>query len=53
MYHHNARVRNSSANDFWESGAGRPDLVLADLVHIMHPDLLPDHSPVYYQKLEP
>jgi len=53
MYHHNARVRDSGANDFWESGAGRPDLVLADLVHIMHPDLLPEHSPVYYQKLEP
>ncbi len=52
MYHHNARERDSGANDFWESGAGRPDLVLADLVHIMHPDLLPEHSPVYYQKLE-
>ena len=52
MYHYNARVRDSGANDFWESGAGRPDLVLADLVHIMHPDLLPDHSLVYYRKLE-
>lgn len=53
MYHHNARVRDSGANDFWESGAGRPDVVLADIVHILHPDLLPEHSPVYYQRLEP
>ncbi|MCA1755635.1 MAG: ABC transporter substrate-binding protein, partial [Spirochaeta sp.] len=52
MYHYNARMRDSGANDFWESGVGRPDLALADLVHIMHPDLLPDHSLVYYRKLE-
>ncbi|MFW5826836.1 MAG: ABC transporter substrate-binding protein [Alkalispirochaeta sp.] len=53
MYHHNARVRSSGANDFWESGATRPDLVLADLVHILHPDLLPDHDLTYYRRLDP
>ncbi|MEX2444298.1 MAG: ABC transporter substrate-binding protein [Alkalispirochaeta sp.] len=52
MYHHNARVRPSGANDFWESGATRPDLVLADLVHILHPDLLPDHDLTYYRRLD-
>lgn len=26
-------------NDFWESGAVRPDLILEDLVRIMHPDI--------------
>jgi iron complex transport system substrate-binding protein len=29
----------------------RPDLILADLVAILHPDLLPDHEFVYYQHL--
>lgn len=53
MYHHNARVRPTGANDFWESGAGRPDLVLADLVHILHPELLPGHELVYYRRLDP
>lgn len=52
MYHHNAQVRASGANDFWESGAGRPDLVLADLVHILHPDLLPEHELTYYRRLD-
>lgn len=53
MYHHNRRVRESGANDFWEAGATRPDLVLADLMHIFHPHLLPDHELVYYRRLEP
>lgn len=53
MYHHNRRVRPSGANDFWESGATRPDVVLADLIHILHPHLLPDHELVYYRRLDP
>lgn len=52
MYHYNRRVRPWGANDFWESGAARPDVVLADLVRIMHPELLPDHELVYYRRLE-
>ena len=51
MYHYIGRVRPWGANDFWESGAARPDLVLSDLVHIMHPNCFPDHDPVYYRRL--
>jgi iron complex transport system substrate-binding protein len=28
----------------------RPDLVLADLVKIIHPELLPDHELVFYRR---
>lgn len=38
-------------NDFFESGSVRPDLVLRDLIAILHPELLPDHAFVYYQQL--
>ena len=51
MYHHDLRVNAAGASDFWESGATRPDLVLADLVSIVHPDLLPDHERVFYRRL--
>ena len=51
VYHYNRRVRDSGANDFWESGATRPDLLLADLVRILHPGILPDHELVYYRRL--
>ena len=29
-----------------------PEVVLADLIHAFHPQLLPDHKPVYYQLLK-
>ncbi|MEO9869350.1 ABC transporter substrate-binding protein [Ekhidna sp.] len=38
--------------DFFESGYSRPDLVLSDLVKIVHPELLPDYQTVYFQKLQ-
>lgn len=53
MYHYNRKVRASGANDFWESGATRPDKVLSDLIRILHPELLPDHELIYYKRLAP
>ena len=45
------RLLPSKANDFWEEGAARPDLVLEDLVAILHPELLPDHRFHYHRPL--
>lgn len=53
VYNHNRRMTpNGQGNDYYESGVVNPHLVLADLTHILHPDLLPDHQLYYYQKLE-
>jgi iron complex transport system substrate-binding protein len=30
----------------------RPDLVLADIVKIVHPELVPEHQFVFYRHLE-
>lgn len=38
-------------NDYYERGVARPDLVLADLVAILHPDLAPGHEFTFYQQL--
>ena len=35
------RATKDGANDYFESGVMRPDLVLADLVRIFHPELAP------------
>lgn len=51
IYNNNKRMSESGGNDFWESGAVHPERLLADLIHIMHPDILPDRSLFYYQKL--
>ncbi|MCL3782168.1 hypothetical protein EMN47_17405 [Prolixibacteraceae bacterium JC049] len=45
------RINVRNANDYWESGMGRPDLVLADLIAIFYPDLHPNYELYYYKKL--
>jgi iron complex transport system substrate-binding protein len=52
MYNHIGRVNEHGGNDYWESGVANPHLVLADLIKIFHPDLLPDHTLYYYRKLD-
>lgn len=37
---------------FYELGPQRPDIILKDLVHIFHPELLPEHSPFFFQALK-
>jgi iron complex transport system substrate-binding protein len=42
------RVNAAGANDYWSSGVSHPDLVLADLVKIFHPTLVPQHQFQWY-----
>lgn len=44
VYNFNKRMTPDGANDFWETGVARPDLILADLIKILHPELLPEHQ---------
>ncbi len=37
---------------FYELAPQRPDLVLADLIHILHPELLPEHELRFFKPLE-
>lgn len=52
VYNNNMRISSAGGNDYWESGTVRPDLVLADLICVFHPDLLADHRFVYYRQLK-
>jgi iron complex transport system substrate-binding protein len=52
IYNRNKRMRPSGGNDIWESGVVHPEIILADLIKIFHPELLPDHELYYYQKIE-
>jgi iron complex transport system substrate-binding protein len=51
-YNYDLRTNEFGGNDFFESAAANPQLVLADLIKIFHPDLLPDHAFVYYRIVE-
>ena len=52
VYNFNKRRLPSTANDFWESAVARPDLLLGDVIAILHPELMPDYEPVYAEKLK-
>jgi iron complex transport system substrate-binding protein len=51
VYVNDAIRCESGGRDFYETGAARPDLILADLIAILHPELLPGHSLRWYRKL--
>ncbi len=52
IYNNNRRINAAGGNDYWESGIVTPDVILADLIHILHPDILPGHALYYYKKIE-
>ncbi len=52
VFNNNAMVNEWGGNDYWETGVANPDLVLADLIRIFHPELLPEHEPIWFHRLE-
>jgi iron complex transport system substrate-binding protein len=52
VYNHDAITNENGGSDFFESGAVFPNIVLADLIKIFHPELVPDHVFVYYRLVE-
>lgn len=45
-------VTPAGGNPYYELGGLRVDLALADLIAIVHPDLLPEHTFTFYQRLD-
>lgn len=52
VYNWNKRSNSKGANDYFETGTARPDMVLSDLASIFYPELFPDHKLFFYKKLE-
>ncbi len=52
VWNYDAKVSPNGGNDYFESAVAHPELVLADLIKIFHPDLLPDHELVYYRQVK-
>jgi len=51
IYTYTLRVNARGGNDFFENGFARPDLVLSDIVKILHPDLVPQNQFHFFEKL--
>ncbi|MEM7417496.1 MAG: hypothetical protein AAF389_18545 [Gemmatimonadota bacterium] len=53
VYHRSGRtIPDTDANDWNETGSVRPDLILRDLIHLVHPDVLPDHELMFFREVE-
>ncbi|MGQ1909904.1 ABC transporter substrate-binding protein [Marinifilum sp. RC60d5] len=52
VYCYTKRMNDRGANDWYESGIMKPDVVLKDVIKILHPELLQDHELYFYQKLK-
>lgn len=51
VYNCTALSTPSGGSDFWESGALRADLALADMLAILHPELSQNHTLYYFERL--
>jgi iron complex transport system substrate-binding protein len=52
VYNFNKRKIPSGANDFWESAVARPDILLSDVIAILHPEIMPGYTLVYSERLK-
>lgn len=53
IYNNTLRTTPGGGNDFYESGALHPDILLSDLITIFHPTLIPGgHKLFYYKRLQ-
>lgn len=52
LFNNNKRITPEGGNDYWESGAIYPHLILKDIASILHPGLFGDHELFYYRKIE-
>ncbi len=47
----NVLLCNIREKPYYEQAAIKPDVLLADYIHFFHPNLLPDHKPEFYNRL--
>lgn len=52
VYNNNNSCFTNGRSSFWDVGMTEPHLILADLITIFHPELMPGHKLHYYRRLE-
>ena len=52
VYTYTAKKGATGGLEYFELGYVRPDLILKDLIKILHPELLPEYELYFYQKLD-
>jgi iron complex transport system substrate-binding protein len=52
VYNNNNQVNAWGGNAYFEQGVVEPDIILADIISVLHPHLLPSYHKKYYRKLD-
>jgi len=52
IFNNNKRISPGGGNDYWESGALNPHLILRDMAKILHPGIFDREELIYYTRLE-
>lgn len=52
VFNNNKRQNSIGGNDYLESGIVSPEIILKDLISILHPELIEEHELCYYKQLE-
>jgi iron complex transport system substrate-binding protein len=52
VFNNNNKINKFGGNAYYSAGVVEPDIVLSDIIHILHPGILPEHSLKYYKKIE-
>jgi iron complex transport system substrate-binding protein len=51
LFNNNNRVAKYGGNDYWESGAMKPQIILKDIASILHPELFSGYEYYYFRKV--
>ncbi|QCK13969.1 ABC transporter substrate-binding protein [Mangrovivirga cuniculi] len=52
VYTYIGKIRENGGNDYFETGPVNPDILLKDIVLILHPEMIQDHELTYYKALK-
>lgn len=52
IWNNDLDVNENFGNNYYELGVTNPDLVLADMVAMFHPDLMPDHQFTFFRPMQ-
>jgi len=52
VWNNRKRMTPAGGNDYWETAVVRPDILLMDMVAILHPEMLPGYTHYFYRRLE-
>ena len=51
VFNNNNKTNNFGGNAYYSTGVIEPDIVLSDIIYILHPEILPDHNLKYYKQM--